>query len=141
MPRPNDVGVGIAVFILNDQDQILLLKRSGAHAAGCWSTPGGWVDRTDKSLLEVVKREALEEVGIDIRFAEQIGATTEDHPEAGIRSVTVYHLAHLWTGTPTILEPNKASDLQWFDLDKVPQERFPALTEGLLFLERALEIN
>ena len=92
MPRPENVGVGIAVVILDRDGRVLLLRRSGAHAAGRWSVPGGWVDAEDASLLDAVRREAREEVEVEVVEAHQVGATTEYHEDLGVRTVTVYFL-------------------------------------------------
>lgn len=141
MPRPNDVGVGVAVCILNREGKALMMKRQGAHAAGKWSFPGGWVDRADKTLLDVVKREALEEAGIVILDAVQVGATTEDHPDLGVRTVTIYFLCPYadWAGIPSLKEPHKCSEMDWLDLFNLPTEVFPALMSGVHFVIDYLE--
>ena len=68
MTRPNDVGVGTAVLITRKimrstgrfgnvwHPQVLLGKRRGAHGAGLWSLPGGWIDRSDATLEEAAAR-------------------------------------------------------------------------------------
>lgn len=119
-----------------------MLKRQGAHAAGKWSFPGGWIDRSDSSLLDVAKREALEETGLTLFSARQVGATTEDHPDLGVRTVTIYFIAGClnWTGEPTIKEPAKCSEMGWFDLNNLPAEVFPALMEGVKFVKSYLDI-
>jgi len=140
MPRPNDVGVGTAIFILNEKGQILLMKRKGAHAAGTWQVPGGWVDRENKTLFSAIAREAAEETGLTIWKAAQVGTSTEDHKDLGARSVTVYFVSHpnQWEGEPTILEPHKAAELEWFYLNSLPSPLFPALDEGIFLLREHL---
>jgi ADP-ribose pyrophosphatase YjhB (NUDIX family) len=50
MSRPNNVGVGVAMLVVNTTDEtVLLLKRKGAHAEGTWACPGGWIDFEDES--------------------------------------------------------------------------------------------
>ncbi len=148
MPRPNDVGVGVAVCIVNERGEALMLRRQGAHAAGKWCFPGGWIDRSDKSLLDVVKREAMEEAGIIVLDAVQVGATTEDHQDLGVRTVTIYFLCGYkdWGGIPAIKEPEKCSEMGWYDLydnpdegEGLPADVFPALMEGVRFIQSYLE--
>lgn len=133
MPKPNDVGVGTMVALVDDSGRILMIRRKGAHAAGLWSCPGGWLDRSDQSLLAGVQREALEEVGITIHSAHQVGATTEDHPDLGIRSVTICFVSRSWewSGTPVNREPEKCAELKWFSRTGYPDNLFPALPEAL----------
>jgi len=142
VPKPDDVGVGTALLVLNEKKQLLLGKRKGAHCAGTWCCPGGWMDRTDKTSSEAVIREAAEECGIEVQFAEPFIWTTEDHEELGVRTVTLYHTAISgdWTGTPAILEPEKCDGWEWFDLDTIPDQLFPGLRETIAAL-RELEAS
>lgn len=129
MARPNDVGVGVAI-VLEHRGKILLLRREGSHAAGTWAVPGGWIDRTDAHPLEVVKREALEEMGITVHDAVLVGLTSENHAE--FRSVTLYYLATSWEGSPRICEPEKCSAIQWHPTyNPLPVPMFPGLAEGV----------
>lgn len=133
MPRSLDVGVGTAAMIFNDRGQLLILKRAGAHRAGYWCLPGGWLDRTDTSTEQAITREAEEEVDLYLGEATKYLWTTEDHPEIECRTVTLYHIARAgtWTGTPKIMEPNKCSELRWVYRDELPDPFFPGAREVL----------
>ena len=52
---------GVAVAVLNDQEQILLQQRRN----GMWGVPGGVVE-LGESTEEAGRREVLEETGIEI---------------------------------------------------------------------------
>lgn len=128
MTRPNDVGIGVCIIVRNTRGEVLLMKRAGAHAAGCWAGPGGWIDRSDKTLADVVRRELQEEVGLTLtKKPTSICATTEDHEDLNCRTVTLYYLVDRWTGEPKILEPNKCSEIGWFSFHHLPQPLFPGL--------------
>ena len=129
MARPDDVGVGVAVVLMRG-GHVLLLRREGSHAAGKWAVPGGWIDRTDAHPLDVVRREALEEMGITVHDAVLVGLTSENH--AKFRSVTLYYLATSWEGSPRICEPDKCSAIQWHPLhEALPVPMFPGLADGV----------
>ncbi len=136
MPRPNDVGVGTAIVILNDQLQILLGKRKGAHQAGVWACPGGWLDRSDKRTEEAVIREALEETGLIIGDVGGFMWTTEDHPD--FRTVTLYHITDDFQGEPKVMEPEKCEEWRWFDLDQLPDSLFPGMQDVIAELKEYL---
>ena len=139
MPRPNDVGVGVALIVLNEKREILLGKRKGAHRAGHWAFPGGWIDRPDQSTLVTCQREALEEAGLTVHKAQQFHWTTEDHPEIEARGVTLYHVSHdyQWAGVPKVMEPHKCEKWEWFPLSDLPEPLFPGLSEAVdVLLER-----
>jgi 8-oxo-dGTP diphosphatase len=129
MPKPDDVGVGTALLVLNEEGELLLGKRKGAHRAGHWCCPGGWLDRDDTSTESAVIREALEETSLVVKWAEPFCWTTEDHPELGVRTVTLYHItgADHWEGTPQVAEPEKCDEWRWFSLLDLPHPLFPTL--------------
>jgi len=139
MPRPNDVGVGVALLILNEKREVLLGKRKGAHRAGDWSFPGGWIDRPDLSTEETCRREALEEAGITVKGSIPFHWTSDDFPELECRIITLYHVAHpwQWSGTPEVREPLKCEEWRWFPLGGLPEPCFPGLDEAVdMLLER-----
>lgn len=140
MPKPDDVGVGTAVIVLNETGQILLGKRKGAHRAGHWACPGGWLDRDDSSTDIAAIREVKEETDIEIRRIEPLCWTTEDHPELGVRTVTLYHLAVKdndgWAGEPEVTEPEKCEEWGWFNTSDLPDPCFPGLKEAVMKLRR-----
>jgi len=119
MPRPNDVGVGTACIIykvIGRKFQVLLMKRQGAHCAGQWAVPGGWLDRPDETTSGAVCREVAEETGITLEESKvhHYQWTTEDHPDIGCRSVTLYHTTQVPPDqVPQIMEPNKCTEMRW----------------------------
>lgn len=54
-----------AIIITNERQEILLTKRKHNPAAGRWDLPGGFVN-LGETAEESVKREAKEELGIDL---------------------------------------------------------------------------
>lgn len=131
MPKPDNVGAGIAVLIWNENGKLLLMKRKGAHAEGRWAVPGGWIE-VDDDFNTAAKREVREEVGININITRLFTATTEYHPEIGIRSITIYMNTTVSSDcNPKIMEPNKCSELRWFSWDEIlsmnESEMFPGL--------------
>ena len=63
MSSTNIIHVAVAV-IKNQQGQIFIAKRpENSHQGGLWEFPGGKVE-SDETVLEALKRELLEEVGI-----------------------------------------------------------------------------
>ncbi len=58
-------------FIENEKGEVLMLKDSGKNDlhsfhAGLWDIPGGRMNIDDKSLFDGLKREVLEESGVEI---------------------------------------------------------------------------
>ena len=144
MPKPDDVGVGTAMLVLNRTNQLLLGLRKGAHRAGHWSFPGGWLDRADTETVQAAIRETLEETGLTVHVAKPFCWVTEDHPSIETRTVTLYHVTDYygWVGEPKVMEPNKCERWEWFDLDNLPSPLFPGLADAIeQYKKREAEVS
>ncbi|TAN33045.1 NUDIX hydrolase [Patescibacteria group bacterium] len=64
MSEDKIIKVGAGAVIIKD-GKTLLAKRKGAHADGCYGSIGGHVE-FGESPMETVKREATEELGVEI---------------------------------------------------------------------------
>ncbi|GGT39850.1 NUDIX domain-containing protein [Nonomuraea spiralis] len=97
-------------------DEGVLLCRNPRNA---WELPGGWPDRADDTLAQVVRREVLEESGLDVEVGEVVGA--EIFHIAGGKVLIVALLA-----TPVgPVEPrvsDEHSDLRFFPVDRLPDD-------------------
>ena len=60
------VGVGA---IITDGDRVLLVRRGREPSKGLWSIPGGMLE-LGESLVEGIRREVREEVGLEVRVLE-----------------------------------------------------------------------
>jgi len=119
MPDDN-IKVGAGIVIIKD-GKTLLTKRRGAHAEGTYGSVGGHV-KFGESPTEAVKREAKEELGIEIgnlRFA-----TCVNMVKYGKHYVDISFLADIISGEPTIMEPDRIESVGWYDLDNLPQPLF-----------------
>ena len=119
MDRP---GVGVGVFIFKDK-KFLMLKRQGAHGAGSWSVPGGWMEYGE-SFEETAKREVMEEVGLKIKNIRFGAVTTTVFPEEKIHSITIWIMSDYANGQPKIKVPDKIGKLEWCDFGSLPQPLF-----------------
>ena len=108
--------VGAGAVIIED-GKILLAKRKGAHAQGFWGTVGGHVE-FGESPVETTKREAKEELGIEIgnlKFASCLNLI-----KYGKHYVDISFTAEIISGVPKIMEPEKIEEIGWFDLENLP---------------------
>jgi ADP-ribose pyrophosphatase YjhB (NUDIX family) len=62
--------VGVGGIVLNE-GKVLLVRRGQQPGYGKWSIPGGMVE-LGESLTEAIRREVLEECGIEIELADVI---------------------------------------------------------------------
>jgi 8-oxo-dGTP diphosphatase len=125
----------VGALILED-GKILLVERGKEPLKGYWSIPGGIVE-TGEKLEEGIRREVLEETGLDVdpysmfEIFERIIPDVEGRPE--YHYVLIDYLCRRVSGQP--IAASDASRVEWVAEQNLGQYR---LTEGTLgVIERA----
>jgi 8-oxo-dGTP diphosphatase len=113
--------VGAGVVIIRD-GKTLLAKRKGAHGSGMWGSMGGHIE-FGESPIETVKREAREELGIEIGNVEF--AMVMNMIREGKHYLDVSFTAEIVSGEPKIQEPERIEAIEWFALGNLPSPLFP----------------
>jgi ADP-ribose pyrophosphatase YjhB (NUDIX family) len=110
--------------ILVRKGQILLGKRGTYQGqpileSGKWSLLGGYLDR-DENLIGGAKREVREESGweIDNLILLRIN-DNPDRPHEDRQNLSFIYMAEARSQSP--IETEEVKELQWFDVDNVPQ--------------------
>ena len=116
-------------LIWDEQDRLLLLLRSGTRQMdGFYAPPGGHVQKQE-SQSRAIKREVLEEVGLQVN---RLGSNCILRYTGGVNHI---YSVNDYEGEPQNCEPNKCSDLGWFHLNKLPENTVPWLTSALQGLQ------
>jgi ADP-ribose pyrophosphatase YjhB (NUDIX family) len=68
-PGANSIVVAVAAFVLDDNDQLLMIRRTDS---GKYALPGGGQE-VGETLTQAVVRETYEETGIDVEVTGLIG--------------------------------------------------------------------
>jgi len=119
--------VAITAFIKNQKgDRFLVVKRSENEIAypGKWAYPGGKVEKGD-SILDTLKKEVLEEVGLEIEdYKEYLKDFTFVRPDG--HNVVGFIFLVKTKSENVILDTKDFSEYRWvtpeefFDLDYIP---------------------
>lgn len=96
-------------ILINDRDQLLLIKRTKPGRAAYWTAPGGGIDDTDTSVEAALQRELAEELGAEATGLSQV-FQFNSHPAAGVVVVHSFFLARL-----TKLDTSARSGLEFDD--------------------------
>jgi len=74
------------VVVINPQNEVLMGKVTRGFFTGCWTLPGGFVDY-DEHPRTGAEREALEELGINIKIADPLGESSSGSEGEGTQIV------------------------------------------------------
>lgn len=122
-PRPALTADAVVFSILQDQLQLLLIRRGSEPFAGRWALPGGFCqggERTDQCAL----RELCEETGVDDIWMEQL--RTFDTPGRDPRGwiVSVAYVALIDGARVRLAGASDARDARWWPVTDLPPLAF-----------------
>jgi len=121
--RPS-VTVDVVVFSLVDEDlNVLLVKRKYAPYAGVWAIPGGFV-RSDESLEEAAERELAEETGVSDVYIEQLYTFGDPDRDPRTRVITVAYFALVPQNAIQHRASSDAAETAWFSMSGLPELAF-----------------
>ncbi|MGN0185538.1 MAG: NUDIX domain-containing protein [Aristaeellaceae bacterium] len=112
--------------------QVLLHRRlNTGYMDGLWDIAGsGHVDAGETAMQALI-REAMEELGV-VLHPEDVAFAHLSHRLGSRTYYDIYFLVHSWIGTPEIREPEKCSDLAWFDVNALPEDMIDIRRTDLL---------
>lgn len=100
--------------IVVSEGKLLMIKRAKDPGAGLWTVPGGRLERGEH-LKDAVRREVLEETGVEVEVGDLLGileVVGDPH------YVILDHLAEpVGQGDPTA--SSDASEVRWVPLEEV----------------------
>jgi len=138
-PGKDYIGVGCGVFVVNKNGEVLLQLRSknSKNEAGMWNKMGGSVEFGEK-VIDTLKRETLEEAGVEIEDIEFLSYTDHILPEEKQHWLGLNFMALVREGqVAKNMEPHKFDDLRWFKFDQIPENLAMPTRESLpLMIER-----
>lgn len=95
------VNVAVGILMKHNGDVLLGQRPEGKPYAGYWEFPGGKVEQ-DENILDALKREFMEELGIQILSAEPWCGVEYIYPHAHVR--LHFYISREWQGEPQSLE-------------------------------------
>jgi len=119
--------VGAAILILDEQNRLLLLKRSDS---GCWGPPGGATE-PGEVVEEAARRETLEETGLQVGDISLFGVFSGPdlyykYPNGDeVYNVTIVYLSREVTGD--IQLNGEHTEWGWFPPADIPDNLSPPI--------------
>ncbi|RPH91751.1 MAG: 8-oxo-dGTP diphosphatase MutT [Chroococcales cyanobacterium metabat2.561] len=118
--------IGVAV-IKDDRDLILIDRRlAKGLLGGFWEFPGGKIEGNE-TVQECIKREILEEIGIEIAVDSHL--ITIDHTYSHFRvNLQVYNCRYL-SGQARAIE---CEEIRWVTIQELDNYTFPAANQEII---------
>ena len=115
------IGVGVGALIVDETGRVFLARRGpqARNERGLWEFPGGSVEFGER-LADALKREMLEEYGVEIAVDELLDVVDHILPDEGQHWVSRTFICSIVSGEPAIREPDKCAEIGWFAPEAVP---------------------
>lgn len=115
MPDPP---LTVAVSVLRDAGDVLLIRRERGAYTGLWGLPGGKVE-LDEHVAAAARREVREECALDAAFVAHHGVVSEHlHGDGGLQSHFVLHVCELEPASRAVSGSDEG-DVEWFSFERV----------------------
>jgi 8-oxo-dGTP diphosphatase len=124
-----------AYLVLIKEDKILLSRRyNTGFQDGYYGFVAGHPEDDEETLSQTMVREAKEEVGIEINSNDlklvHVMHRKQQKP-TNERRINLFFTTRKWRGEPKIMESQKCDDLQWFELDNLPDNTIPYIKQAI----------
>lgn len=129
--------VAVYIFIIKENKILLGRRFNTGWQDGSYGLPSGHLE-DGESLTDAVLRETKEETGIEAK-AEDVKFAHVMHRKSIY--IDFFFLAKQWSGEPQILEKDKCDDLQWFNLDELPENIVPSVKFAIENYQKGIEFS
>jgi 8-oxo-dGTP diphosphatase len=120
------IEVAVGILIRSDGDFLMTTRPSGKAYAGHWEFPGGKLE-ANETVVEALRRELIEEIGVTIQDAQVWRSSVVDYPHALVR--LTFCKVFAWTGQLHMRES------QQFSWQSLPVQVAPVLAGTIPVLE------
>ena len=112
-------------LVFRNKDQILLLQRfKTGFEDGNYSMVSGHVDAGEDFITAAI-REGSEEAGVQIAESDLNLAYIQHYSRPDRAYVNAFFNVEKYAGEILNAEPNKCSDLSWFEINNLPENTIP----------------
>ena len=121
----------VYLVLINEKNEVLLYKRNKTgFADGYYSLVAGHVEEHE-GIDQAIVRETQEEIGIKIESSDFSGySVIHRFSELG-DVLDFFILCKKWQGKIKNLEPEKCSELKFFDIDNLPKTTLNYVRKGI----------
>jgi 8-oxo-dGTP diphosphatase len=97
--------------------RLMLTRRAKPPEEGLWDVPGGFIEPLEHPE-DAVRRELLEETGLEIEVGSLTGIYTDVYGDGGVATLNLYYAATVAGGSERAADD--VSEIGWFPLSSLP---------------------
>lgn len=128
--------VDVHLLLIKDGKIVLLKRANTGYEDGKYGLIAGHADGNE-TATEAMIREAREEAGIEIK-PHDLEFKLVMHRKTDREQVGFFFTARAYKGEPRNAEPEKCSELAWFDLNNLPENIIPYIRKSIEFLDSGI---
>jgi 8-oxo-dGTP diphosphatase len=114
----------VHLILLKDNEILLLRRYNTGYEDGNYSIVAGHLDGNE-TFIEAVIREAKEEAGVTVLPSNLEVVHVMHRKQLNEERIDFFIKADKWDKIPRIMEPDKADELVWCPLNKLPDNTIP----------------
>jgi mutator protein MutT len=114
-----------AAFIINDKEEMLVVRRAKEPAKGTLDLPGGFCDMGE-TVEEGMIREIKEETGLEVRDIQYLFSSPNEYMYSGmgIHTLDMDYLVRVHGDSIAITAEDDAAEAMWIPINKVNPAEF-----------------
>lgn len=124
------IPTGVHVTLRRGREVLLMKRHATGFFDGLLSLPGGHVEPGER-VVDAARRELKEELGVDVAVP-ALRWQGVVHRLSDTNRIDFFYEASLWSGIPTVCEPQKCAGLNWHDMRALPEDIVPYVKIVLL---------
>ncbi|MFA5086807.1 MAG: NUDIX domain-containing protein [Candidatus Paceibacterota bacterium] len=119
-------------LVLFKGDKVLLMRRQNTDFhPGDYGLPSGHLEG-DETLVQAMIREAKEEIGTTFNPTEIKLAHAMHRKMPTEERVSFFFTVDNWEGEPKIMEPHKCDNMNWFEINDLPENIIPYIRQAII---------
>jgi 8-oxo-dGTP diphosphatase len=129
-----------AHLLLRRNNELLLLRRKNTgYEDGNYSVVAGHIEANESPKTAMI-REAREEAGIIIK-PEDLGMAVVIYRLSNEERLDFFFTTETWRGEINNMEPNKCDDLSWFNVNDLPKNVIPYVSEAIKCYQKGIKYS
>lgn len=128
--------VDVHLLLIKDGKIVLLKRANTGYEDGKYGLIAGHADGNE-TASEAMVREAREEAGIEIN-PQDLEFKLVMHRKTDREQVGFFFMARQYSGEPHNAEPHKCSELDWFDINNLPENIIPYIRKSIELLNSGI---